>query len=341
MFARTSPEHSCAWSRPCRRRRDRRHDRRRRQRRAGARSGPISASPWASRGPRRQGGGRHGAGRRQLRLDRRAVAEGRTVYDNLRKAILVPADQYREACDHPAGDPAGLTLPITPVQILWISAPSRLVWRWPDRPSPTSCAARRAAQVRHPGLPPGLAHPVRHGVADDPGFRPVSMVGVHHGAPQHRRRPAPCRDQYAGRQRDFYLWNARAIMNPVSEPQGIFGSRPVLISMVLCLLLQLLPPALHAPPIRHGSHRFERLGAAGRHRCGGLRDRRAGKGGGRSGSKGRQPKITALIISRVEDFVHDAEEPLGLLVAVFGEGAAPAGRSSCERRSDRRRRPTA
>jgi magnesium-transporting ATPase (P-type) len=37
----------------------------------------------------------------------------------------------------------------------------------------------------------------------------------------------------------FYLWNARAIMNPVMSFKGIFGSRPVLISMVLCLLLQL------------------------------------------------------------------------------------------------------
>jgi magnesium-transporting ATPase (P-type) len=37
----------------------------------------------------------------------------------------------------------------------------------------------------------------------------------------------------------FYLWNARAIMNPVTSLKGIFGSRPVLISMALCLLLQL------------------------------------------------------------------------------------------------------
>ena len=55
----------------------------------------------------------------------------------------------------------------------------------------------------------------------------------------------------------FYLWNARAIMNPVLSLKGIFGSRPVLISMALCLLLQLASPtcpsctACSAPPPIH------------------------------------------------------------------------------------------
>jgi magnesium-transporting ATPase (P-type) len=44
----------------------------------------------------------------------------------------------------------------------------------------------------------------------------------------------------------FYLWNARAIMNPVISADGLLGSRPVLISIALCLVLQLaftyLPP---------------------------------------------------------------------------------------------------
>ena len=78
----------------------------------------------------------------------------------------------------------------------------------------------------------------------------------------------------------FYLWNARAIMNPVTSIRGIFGSRPVLISMALCLLLQL---AFTYLPIMHrlfGTAAIDLIDwaiLAGR--CGGLRDHRAGKGG--------------------------------------------------------------
>jgi hypothetical protein len=45
----------------------------------------------------------------------------------------------------------GLTLPITPVQILWVNMVTRRSpwpWPWPSsRPSRTSCAARRAIPI--------------------------------------------------------------------------------------------------------------------------------------------------------------------------------------------------
>lgn len=81
-----------------------------------------------------------------------AVREGRTVYDNLRKAILfiLPSN----------GDEALVILgvilfgfeqfPLTPAQILWVnmSPPQHWHWHWPsNRPRPASCSARHAIPV--------------------------------------------------------------------------------------------------------------------------------------------------------------------------------------------------
>ena len=52
-----------------------------------------------------------------------AVEEGRTVYDNLRKAVVYhPADQRRRGLSIVLiAVLLGMTLPITPVQILWVN----------------------------------------------------------------------------------------------------------------------------------------------------------------------------------------------------------------------------
>jgi P-type E1-E2 ATPase len=69
-----------------------------------------------------QGSRRNGAGRRQFRLHRAAVEEGRTVYDNLRKAVVyVLPTSVGQAAMVLIAVLLGMTLPITPVQILWVN----------------------------------------------------------------------------------------------------------------------------------------------------------------------------------------------------------------------------
>ena len=89
VYARVNPEHKLrivdALQRTRRRRGD---DRRRRERRAGAEEGRHRHRHGHHRHGRVEGGGRHGAGRRQLRLDRR---RGRRRPRDLRQHPQVPA----------------------------------------------------------------------------------------------------------------------------------------------------------------------------------------------------------------------------------------------------------
>jgi cation transport ATPase len=65
-----------------------------------------------------------------------AVEEGRTVYDNLRKALLflLPTNGA-QALVIIAAILFGLTLPITPVQILWVNMVTAVTYRWRWRSS--------------------------------------------------------------------------------------------------------------------------------------------------------------------------------------------------------------
>ncbi|MEZ5213921.1 MAG: HAD-IC family P-type ATPase [Microbacterium sp.] len=61
-------------------------------------------------------------GRRQLRNDPSAIAEGRRIYDNLRKSVvfLLPTNGAQSLVILVAVV-FGLTLPLTPVQVLWVN----------------------------------------------------------------------------------------------------------------------------------------------------------------------------------------------------------------------------
>ena len=82
-----------------------------------------------------------------------AVREGRTVYDNLRKVIAwsLPTNGRRGLLHRGRRSCSGSTLPITPVQILWVN----MVTAGHARPGArlragrarTSCAARRAGRT--------------------------------------------------------------------------------------------------------------------------------------------------------------------------------------------------
>ena len=170
-----------------------------------------------------------------------AVAEGRTVYDNLRKTILflLPTNAA-QAMIILLAILAGTTLPITPVQILWVNM--------------ISAVTLGLALAFEPAEPDIMRRPPRRpgeGILTGYMAWRILLVTVlltipafglflwleSTGATIAEARTIAVNTLVVGE--IFYLWNARAIMNPVLSLKGIFGSRPVLISMVLCLLLQL------------------------------------------------------------------------------------------------------
>jgi magnesium-transporting ATPase (P-type) len=179
-----------------------------------------------------------------------AVAEGRTVYDNLRKTILflLPTNAA-QAMIILLAILAGTTLPITPVQILWVNM--------------ISAVTLGLALAFEPPEPDIMRRPPRRsGEGILTGYMAWRIVSVmvlltipsfglflwleSTGASVAEARTIAVNTLVVGE--IFYLWNARAIMNPVMSFKGIFGSRPVLISMALCLLLQL---AFTYLPIMH------------------------------------------------------------------------------------------
>ncbi|UEM03603.1 cation-transporting P-type ATPase [Skermanella rosea] len=171
----------------------------------------------------------------------RAVAEGRTVYDNLRKTILflLPTNAA-QAMIILAAILAGTMLPITPVQILWVNM--------------ISAVTLGLALAFEPSEPDIMRRPPRgpgEGILTGYMVWRILFVMVllvipafglflwleSSGAPLEQARTVAVNALVVGE--IFYLWNARAIMNPVLSARGILGSRPVLISIALCLALQL------------------------------------------------------------------------------------------------------
>src|SRR4051812_2888329 len=170
-----------------------------------------------------------------------AVAEGRTVYDNLRKTILflLPTNAA-QALIILLAVVLGQVLPITPVQILWVNMVSAVTLGLALAFEPPEAdIMRRPPRRPEEGILTGymiwriLAVTV---LLTIPAFS-LFLWLESSGASVAQARTIAVNALVIGE--IFYLWNARAIMNPVTNLKGIFGSRPVLISMALCLLLQL------------------------------------------------------------------------------------------------------
>jgi magnesium-transporting ATPase (P-type) len=178
-----------------------------------------------------------------------AVEEGRTVYDNLRKSILfILPTNGGEALTILIAILLGRSLPLTPVQVLWVNMitavtlalalafepPEAEVMKRPPRDpkagligayflwrivlvSAVICAGTFGMFVwmRHQGMPEEMSRTVA--------VNTIVMFEV------------------------FYLFNTRFILAPVLTLEGLFGSRSVLLAIALVVTFQLLftysPPA--------------------------------------------------------------------------------------------------
>jgi magnesium-transporting ATPase (P-type) len=135
-----------------------------------------------------------------------AVREGRTVYDNLTKVISWTLADQRRRIDHDhAGHPAGVALPVTPLQILWVNmvssvspgAGSGFRADGAEDDAPPAAPAGQAAAV---GLC-AVADPVR---LDADGLRYLRRVrvGPDGAGSSDRNRPDP------GRSTPWWSWKS-------------------------------------------------------------------------------------------------------------------------------------
>ncbi|MDG4596338.1 MAG: cation-transporting P-type ATPase [Candidatus Contendobacter sp.] len=170
-----------------------------------------------------------------------AVEEGRTVYDNLRKALLfILPTNGAQALVIVAAILLGVTLPITPVQILWVNMVTAVTLALALAFEPAE-----ANVMQRPPRDPG--EPLLSGIM----LWRISAVSVllvvtplglflweaAQGRSHEEARTLAVNALVVGE--IFYLFNSRYIHGSVLSRAGLLGSRPVLISIGLMLLLQL------------------------------------------------------------------------------------------------------
>jgi magnesium-transporting ATPase (P-type) len=172
----------------------------------------------------------------------RAVEEGRTVYDNLRKAItfLLPVNGG-ESGALMAAIVLGVTLPVSPVQILWVNM--------------VSSVALALALAFEPTEPDVMRRPPR--AVDEPvvsgfllwrillvsalflaGIFGMFQLTLARGAPLEEARTVAVNTLVA--MEVFYLFSVRYLRTPSFTLQGALGTRPVLFAIGLVFGLQLL-----------------------------------------------------------------------------------------------------
>jgi magnesium-transporting ATPase (P-type) len=171
-----------------------------------------------------------------------AVEEGRTVYDNLRKAItfLLPVNGG-ESLSLVAAIVFGLTLPITPVQILWVNMVSSVALAMVLAFEPTE-----ADVMKRPPRPP--REPVLSGflvwrvalvsVLFLIGIFGMFELALARGAPIEEARTVAVNTLVA--MEVFYLFSVRYLRTPSFTFQGVKGTRPVLIAVFTVFALQLV-----------------------------------------------------------------------------------------------------
>jgi magnesium-transporting ATPase (P-type) len=171
-----------------------------------------------------------------------AVEEGRTVYDNLRKAILfILPTNGAQALVIIAAILLGMTLPISPVQILWVNMVTAVTLALALAFEPTE-----AGVMRRPPRKPG--EPLLNGfMLWRIGFVSVLLViaplwlflwgTAQEGISQEEARTMAVNALVVGE--IFYLFNSRYIHQSSLSWEGLLGSRPVLTTIGILLVLQM------------------------------------------------------------------------------------------------------
>jgi magnesium-transporting ATPase (P-type) len=171
-----------------------------------------------------------------------AVEEGRTVYDNLRKAItfLLPINGG-ESLSLVAAVLLGLTLPITPVQILWVNMVSSVALAMTLAFEPTEREV-----MRRPPRPP--EEPILSGfllwrillvsALFLAGIFGMFELALARGASIEEARTVAVNTLVA--MEVFYLFSVRYLRAPSFTFEGVKGTRPVLIAVFAVFGLQLL-----------------------------------------------------------------------------------------------------
>jgi magnesium-transporting ATPase (P-type) len=172
----------------------------------------------------------------------RAVREGRTVYDNLKKAIifLLPINGG-ESLGIVAAILLGLTLPITPLQILWVNMVSSvgLAMALAFEATEADVMARPPRPAREPILSRFLVWRI--------GFVSLLFVagifGIFawsqlNGATIEEARTYAVNTLVV--MEIFYLFSVRYLHAPSLTFEGVLGTRPVLIAITVVTVLQLI-----------------------------------------------------------------------------------------------------
>jgi len=170
-----------------------------------------------------------------------AVEEGRTVCDNLRKALLflLPTNGA-QALAIIAAILFGLTLPITPVQVLWVNLVTAVTL--------SLALAFEPAEVKVMQRPPrDSSEPLLSGFMYwQITFASILLViaplvlfhwEIARGMALNEARTAAVNALVMGE--IFYLFNSRSLYESVLSWEGLFGNRYVPITIGLMLLLQL------------------------------------------------------------------------------------------------------
>ena len=179
-----------------------------------------------------------------------AVEEGRTVYDNLAKAILfILPTNGGQAFTIVAAILLGLVLPLTPVQVLWVNMVTAVTLALALAFEPTEPGVMRRPP-REPGTPL-LSGFLLWRVIFVSILLVIGTFGHflwmrEHGADIELARTVAINTLVMGQV--FYLFNSRYILEPVLNRAGLFGSRAVLIAVAILLVLQLL--FTYAPPLQ-------------------------------------------------------------------------------------------
>jgi magnesium-transporting ATPase (P-type) len=176
-----------------------------------------------------------------------AVEEGRTVYDNLRKAILfILPTNGGQSLTILAAIVLGLALPLTPVQVLWINMVTAV-----------TLALAMAFEPPEQGVMHRPPRDPKAGLLDAYFLVRIAIVSlimaigtfaIFFWAIGVEAVPAELREDFARTMAVntmvlfgvFYIFNTRYITAPVLNARGLFGSRSVWIAIGLVVAFQLV-----------------------------------------------------------------------------------------------------